>query len=522
MTTPPTQVCDRCHNLLHHNQGESAPSPTVDSIRALLEESPHKSNRVYHIVDAADFPMSLIPNIYSALDLQEQRSKNRRAKTEKYKKGKKMTTVSFVITRSDLLAATKEQVDSMMQRVRKIILDVLGLKQEDVRLGNVHMISAHRGWWTKKVKEEIREHGGGIWVVGKVNVGKSSFISSCFPKDSKNLEKVAELLRRRQEAESVEAAAAVDDSVLLNSDSLLPPAPREELYPTLPVVSSLPGTTVSPIRIPFGQGKGEMIDLPGLDRGGLQDFLKDEHKSDLIMTKRIKPERLTIKPGQSLLLGGGLIRITPVLDGTEAVPVLAACFVPIDTHVTKTQKAIEIQSNQRPYNPGRQAEAIVKDGVFGSDIISSAGIFELDTDVTHNHLPRRMKKRLEDQGIKPPPLPYKVMSRDLLIEGCGWIELTAQIRAKTLESSSSSGSDDDSGSGDSDDTSKSEPTPNPKPVLPRVEVFSPHGQHIGSRIPMETWNFIEEKKLRDKRKKKGRPQRQNISQKKRASHGAKV
>ncbi|KAL1964026.1 hypothetical protein VTN77DRAFT_7572 [Rasamsonia byssochlamydoides] len=536
-TTPPVQYCDRCHNLIHHNQGEPAPSPTVESIRALLEESPHKCNRVYHIVDAADFPMSVIPNIHKALDLQEQRSKNRRAKTEKYKGGKKMTTVSFVITRSDLLAATKEQVDSLMQRIRKMLLDVLGLKQEDVRLGNVHMISAHRGWWTKKVKEEIREHGGGIWVVGKANVGKSSFINSCFPKDSKNLEKVAELLQRRQDAESLEAAQAMDDSVLLNEDSLLPPAPREELYPTLPVVSSLPGTTVSPIRIPFGRGRGEMIDLPGLDRGTLQDFVKDEYKRDLIMTKRIKPERLTIKPGQSLLLGGGLIRITPV---TEDVVVLAACFVPLETHVTKTQKAIEIQSLLRPYSTGAcRGTTIVKDGVFGSDTISSAGIFELDTDVTHNHLPTLMKKRLEDQGIKPPPLPYKVFSRDLLIEGCGWIELTAQVRAKKLESSGSgsrseNGSDSNSGSGSGSDnesnssgdsnsaSTSSKSSSESKPPLPRVEVFSPHGQHIGSRPPMETWNFIHEKKLSDKRKGKVRPRRQNISQKKRASHGAKV
>jgi ribosome biogenesis GTPase A len=537
MTTLPSQVCDRCHNLLHHNQGVSAPSPTIESIRALLEESPHKSNRVYHIVDAADFPMSLIPNIYDALDLQEQRSRNRRSKTEKYKGGKKMTTISFVITRSDLLAAKKEQVDSMMQRFRKVLLDVLGMKKGDVRLGNVHMISAHRGWWTKNVKEEIREHGGGIWVVGKANVGKSSFISSCFPKDSKNLEKVAELLQHRQEAESLEAAVSTttDDSVLLNEDSLLPPAPREELYPTLPVISSLPGTTVSPIRIPFGHGKGEMIDLPGLDRGTLQDFIKDEHKNDLIMTKRVEPERITIKPGQSLLLGGGLIRITPVTgrpssttttreqeeegegegkEGQEAI-VLAACFVPLETHVTKTSKAIEIQSQLRPYNPGDQTnnkgKTIIKDGVL--DHISSAGIFELDTDVTHNHLPILVKKRLEDQGIKPPPLPYKVLSRDILIEGCGWIELTAQIRARTTFDKKNS----DNGSRDV--SSSSSP-----PVLPSVEIFSPNGQHIASRAPMETWNFIHEKKLADKRKTKGGPRRgrQNISQKKRANHGGKV
>ena len=85
-----------------------------------------------------------------------------------------MTTISFVITRADLLAATKEQADSLMKRIREIILNAMRFRRENVRLGNVHMISAHRGWWTTRVKEEIRQHGGGVWIVGKANVGKIS------------------------------------------------------------------------------------------------------------------------------------------------------------------------------------------------------------------------------------------------------------------------------------------------------------------------------------------------------------
>ncbi|KAL1998672.1 hypothetical protein VTN02DRAFT_5765 [Thermoascus thermophilus] len=485
-TVSPTQVCDRCHNLIHHNKGTPAPFPTIHSIRHFLDESPHKHNRVYHILDAADFPMSLVPDIYEALGLQEQRSRNRRAKTEKYRGGRKLPTISFVITRSDLLAATKEQVDSKMQYMRQVLRDALGEEGEDVRLGNVHMISAHRGWWTKDVKEEIRGHGGGIWVVGKANVGKSSFIEACFPKDSRNLEKLADLLESRRE--EPEVLSKQRDDALLDSDSLLPPAPREDLYPTLPIVSSLPGTTVSPIRIPFGRGKGEMIDLPGLERGSLQDFIRDEHKLDLIMTKRGNPERYTIKPGQSLLLGGGLIRITPV---DPESPVMAACFLPLEAHVTKTEKAIEMQAQRRTY-PGKQN--ILKEGV--GEVMSSAGVFELKWDATESHLPTTFKKRKEDQGIPPPPMPYKVMAADLLIEGSGWVELTEQVRTKT-------------------EPGVSKPTP-------KVEVFSPHGQHVGSRMPIETWNFIHQKRISDKRKKGTRPARQNISQKKRAQHTAKL
>ncbi|KAF7522079.1 hypothetical protein PCG10_007703 [Penicillium crustosum] len=432
------------------------------SIRHYLEESPYKYNRVYHIIDAADFPMSLVPRIHWALMLQEQRSRNRRSTNEKYERGRKLPSLSFIITRSDLLAATKEQVDSKMDYIRTELRAALGRSGREARLGNVHMISAHRGWWTKEVKEEIREHGGGIWVVGKANVGKSSFIEACFPKDSRNVEKIEEWVQRRRGGDELPNQR---DDTPLNPDSLLPPAPREDLYPVLPVVSSLPGTTVSPIRIPFGRGKGEVIDLPGLERGLLEDFVRDEHKRDLIMTKRIKPERLTIKPGQSLLLGGGLIRITPV---NPQDTVMSASFLPLESHITNTQKAIDTQAEESPY----RGTVIMKEGT--GSTIASAGIFDLKWDTTTSNLPTSLAKAVKDRGIPVPSLPYRVMSADILIEGCGWIELSIQIRSKR----------------DAED----------EPSYPQVEVFTPNGKHIGSRRPIECWNFIAEKKKIDKRK----------------------
>ncbi|CAG7990207.1 unnamed protein product [Penicillium salamii] len=458
---PPDQmshVCDRCHDLIHHNKAVASPKPTILSIRNYLEESPFRENRVYHIIDAADFPMSLVPRIHWALMLQEQRSRNRRATNEKYSRGRKLPTLSFIITRSDLLAATKEQVDSKMEYIRTELRAALGRSGREARLGNVHMISAHRGWWTKEVKEEIREHGGGIWVVGKANVGKSSFIEACFPKDSKNLAKIEEWIERREREERPPQNLTPDP------DSLLPPAPPEELYPVLPVVSSLPGTTVSPIRIPFGRGKGEVIDLPGLERGLLEDFVKDEHKRDLIMIKRVKPERSTVKPGQSLLLGGGLIRITP-LNPQDTL--MSASFLPLESHITNTQKAIEIQAEEQPY----RGTVIMKEGV-GKEM-SSAGKFDLRWDTTTSNLPTSLAKAIRDKGIPVPQMPYKVMSADILVEGCGWIELSIQVRNKRGEE---------------------------EPSYPQVEVFSPKGQHVGSRRPIECWTFIAHKEKLDKRK----------------------
>lgn len=232
-----------------------------------------------------------------------------------------------------------------------------------------------------------------------------------------------------------------------------------------------------------------MIDLPGLDRGQLEDYVRDEHKRDLIMRKRPKPELLAIKGGQSLLLGGGLIRITPVNPDDV---LMAACFLPLEPHITKTEKAIEMQTEKRPYT----GPNIAKEGF--SETIKSAGAFDLKWDVTESHLPTSIAKAVEDNKTSPPPLPYKVMSADLLVEGCGWIELTVQIRAKALEVSST-----DDGAGP------------PRSVLPRVEVFSPNGRHIGSRMPIECWDFIAQKAASDQRR-RGPRGRQNIGQRRRA------
>ncbi|PLB34548.1 uncharacterized protein BDW47DRAFT_134296 [Aspergillus candidus] len=480
---PTVHICDRCHDLVHHNKAVPAVSPSLETLRDFLDESPHKHNRVYHVVDAADFPMSLVDNIHEVLGVKDQRSQNRRAASYKYKRGKLLPTISFVITRSDLLGATKEQVDSKMQYMRTMIREILDMPSDDYRLGNLHMISAQRGWWNKQVKDEIREHGGGIWVIGKANVGKSSFIEACFPKDSKNLEKIAELVERRGMDSRIPNSPDP-----LDSDGLLPPVPREDLFPVLPVVSSLSGTTVSPIRIPFGRGRGEMIDLPGLDRSELAEHVRDEYKRDLIMTKRKKPERHSVKPGQSLLLGGGLVRITSTHPDHT---VMAACFVPMEVHITKTEKAIEMQAQQRAY-PGT---VIANDGI--GETISSAGVFDVKHDVTKSHLPTTLAKAIEDKRTRMPSLPYRVFSTDILIEGCGWVELTVQTRAKRS---------------DKDGAESSESTP-------QVEVFTPYGRHIGARAPIECWNLIAQKQAADKRK-IGARRRQNVGQLKRAHQSA--
>lgn len=345
-----------------------------------------------------------------------------------------------------------------------VLRDALGSSAKDVRLGNIHCVSSKRGWWTANLKEDIWKRGGGGWMVGKVNVGKSNLFECVFPKGRNEKANFTSLrgniLQGEIQSGTVENQTSISPDLehdLLQGDALLPPAPVEQAFPVMPIVSLLPGTTASPIRLPFGGGRGELIDLPGLRRSDLEAYVADEHKSELVMQQRLRPEQYVLKPGQSLLLGN-LIRITPK---TPEATVLAYPYVPFPGHVTSTEKAILIHTQQRD----SCIPSLAKRGVGSS--MSSAGAFQLKWDVT--------KKRagpLTSQmavGLKAEVLPFKVFSTDLLIEGCGWVELVAQVQKRDLISLDNK---------------------NDRAIrehFPEVEVFSPEGRHIGARQPMGAW-----------------------------------
>jgi hypothetical protein len=542
-------VCDRCHKLKHHQTGISIHHPSVQSIQDTIFESPHKYNHIYHIVDAADFPMSLVQGLHRLLHVTPQRSLNRRSQGGKFYHGRK-TEVSFVITRSDLLGPTKDHVDKLMPYLRSVLRDALGRAAQDSRLGNVRCVSAKRQWWTKELKEEIWQRGGGGWMVGKVNVGKSQLFHEVFPKGrmgdwgrhtttlgaatglKKGPQSVNDTAENKIEGqERVEPTAAetaiksADPVVIkapeeetespvqdpaqtagevsnsyqsesylaeqglvdtedspssaqagdhdpstetLNTGSLLPPLPIETSYPAMPLVSSLPGTTASPIRVPFGNGKGELIDLPGLSRGDLEKYVQPHYQSSLVMTSRVTPKQCVLKPGQSLLIGG-FIRITPT---TPRLHVLAYNFTRITEHQTSTEKAIGVQTRSWETNainisvPGTEEK------------IASAGKFHLKYDVTKAR--SGPVTRRDAAGIKVERLPYRVLGTDILIEGVGWIELAAQVRKPYgyLQAD-----------GEFDPMAEQEIDPN----WPEVEIFTPEGKFVAQRRPMNAWLMIGDK-----------------------------
>ena len=469
----PTPMCNRCHHLQHHHNGVSVVHPTLQSIQETISESPHKYNHIYHILDAADFPLSLIPSLQRRLSLSPQRSQNRRAKTTHFQYGR-IAEMSFIISRSDLLAPKKDQVDSLMPYIVQVLRDALGATAEEVRLGNVHCVSSKRGWWTKEVKEKIWDRGGGGWMVGKVNVGKSNLFENIFPKGrtedisfdalrhaAKQAPQTARSSPTTSTADTQAAASPQTPQEPLNDQvlplSLLPPSPPEIPFPTLPLVSSLPGTTASPIRLPYGSGKGELIDLPGLARNDLSEHVLPAHQDDLVMRARTKPIQHSLNPGQSLLIGG-LIRITPLGPG---LTILAYPFLPLQCHVTSTEKAIAVHSQQQPSG----ISSIAKAGL--GPHLKSAGRFALKHDITKSRAGPLTAKAAA--GLSTHVLPFFVFSADILIEGCGWVELTAQVRKKDFEAK---------GEGMFDDR-----------PYPEVEVVSPGGGHVGVRRPMGAWGL---------------------------------
>lgn len=418
------------------------------------------------------------------------------------------TELSFIITRSDLLGPTKEIVDSMMPYMREVLRDTLGRLGGRIRLGNLKCVSAKRSWWTRDVKEDIWRRGGAGWMVGKVNVGKSQLFEAVYPKgrmgDGKDADPtmVETYPRASLNAESITGDQEVDIEDALDVGELLPPAQPAKNYPDMPLVSSLPGTTASPIRVPFGNGKGELIDLPGLARSDLELYVKEEHRQSMIMKKRIVPEQISMKPGKSLILGGGLIRITP---RNPNMMFLAYNFTPLEEHLTQTDKAIAFQ-NQTRESAG--VPSIMLPGI--GDKMKHAGTFQLKYDVTKKRAGPLTRKNAV--GLQVDNLPFRVLSTDILIEGVGYVELVAQVRAQDVAipavtqqqestvvrrslprqrvDSSDPFSSIMSQRRDSREVVKvvpEKPVESPEPNWPAVHVFSPEGLYVDARQPIQGW-----------------------------------
>jgi hypothetical protein len=256
----------------------------------------------------------------------------------------------------------------------------------------------------------------------------------------------------------------------------------------MPVVSSLPGTTASPIRVPFGSGRGELIDLPGLARSDLEYHITPEKRPSLIMKSRVLPEQQVLKPGQSLLLGG-FLRLTPrntAAEGDDELIFLAYAFTPLEAHTTATDKAVAVQTQA---DDAPRVENMSLPGTGAK--IRHAGAFQLRYDVTKARTGPLTRK--EAVGLKVDQLPYRVLGLDILVEGCGWVEVVVQVRTRQLFPPG----------GVEGNMQTLDLRPEPVNVekrktrdeeergveakWPVIDVYSPEGAFIGYRPPMNAW-----------------------------------
>ncbi|KAK8165477.1 hypothetical protein BKA80DRAFT_271455 [Phyllosticta citrichinensis] len=301
----------------------------------------------------------------------------------------------------------------------------------------------------------------------------------------------------------------------------------------MPIISHLPGTTASPIRIPFARGHGELIDLPGLDRAGMDQYVAPQHRSKLLLKSRHKTERIVLKAHESLVLGGGLVRITPA---TADLVYLVYPFVELPWHRSSTKKAVARERGE--LENARSGVKNLTDEAARRQI-RSAGVVPLAYDVTKTAAGPLVRKDVT--RLKADNLPFVVWAVDVLIEGLGWVEVTAQTRrfkgkihaieeaadavakrsmtqgeageVKASETEAEAKTDDfaapaetaaASPEAEQQDSASASATPPPSPEpssssdvdvdnavargsavpFPQIHVFSPHGACIGARRPL--------------------------------------
>ncbi|KAF3108501.1 hypothetical protein TWF103_005580 [Orbilia oligospora] len=429
-----TILCNRCRSLLHYqNTTVQGPDATFTQAAEIIAKSPFKRIHVYHVIDAADFPMSVLPNARKAI----------LAGLNNLKDGKKKdVSLSFVITRADLLMPTEQKVTSLMTYIRRVLNNYLDDTDKEKTLKDLRIVSAKNGWTTERLKDEIRGRKGGVVFLGKTNVGKSRLYEAVFPKRGKKDLAVKKGFGRRDLEEQADFLEDDFDFYIQNG--------RRVKYPEMPLASKVPGTTVGPIAIDFAAGRGQLIDLPGFSRGGLMKYLKQDYVKQTVMVDRVNPERYIVPPEKTFLLGG-LVTVRPLQpEKGRPVTLEVAVFSNVPGHVAKEEKV------EGFLNPESDSTSSKRDFLWAKkaavESFKSAGTFKLTDDVTKRRSGPLVEGMGEDHFKK---VSFRVYATDIVVEGFGWLEVSAQI-----------GKDD---------------------PQPEIEVLSPNGESILQRETMKAY-----------------------------------
>ena len=330
---PPSLVCARCHHLTFHKTLDLDPLArakqlvhdvelennelTQQRVRAILNDLPAKNAFVVALCDVFDFPGSLCLN--------------------ELKKISTTRPVLVAINKCDLLPEGYNV--ERLAYYFKNALEQQGLE----KLVGVHMVSVYsKLGMTDLLKSMIkyRSPADDVYVLGKVNVGKSSFMKFLLnefdgPQHLRPTESAVPGTTINQISLPLKKLPKLRETVVQAKNELLSTKRKEKMKS----INIHPSPSILPTRS-SGLNKlmmGNIIDTPGLvNDASLTKFLTLKELSFIVPNKPIKPISFFLDPGRSLWVGG-LGRVDYV-EGKAQMIVTAFTSPKIPIHVSSMHK----------------------------------------------------------------------------------------------------------------------------------------------------------------------------------------
>ncbi|KAF4729750.1 nitric oxide associated protein 1 [Perkinsus olseni] len=276
------------------------------------------------LVDILDFESSIVPELFESC-----RQKNLQASLAGFSPPHSNWQVMFVINKIDGIPFYEKKKHQIRQWATRMSRQIKNSHWSDVVL-----VSSLNGTGFAELEERMRQYLSSdkprwIYIVGRVNTGKSTFVNRWL---------------------------------------------RHIGYTHLGTVnykrgtggitrSPVPGTTMQ--FVTFGlPRKFRLVDSPGIpSKAQLTSFLddpKDLYDLSLCRQHPVRPVTHTIKPGRSLIIGGGLARIDhkgASTQGMHAQPIFLSCFLSnkITLHVIDTKKADDFLARKKGPRPAHRS-----------------------------------------------------------------------------------------------------------------------------------------------------------------------